>query len=186
MKNNSDKFLLFTLDDQQIALHLNEVEKIARAAEITSMPNVPDVVMGVLNIQGRVLPVVNLRKRFRLEDRDMSIDDHFVVARSSKRSMALWVDYVRDIIEIPRENIVQHDSILPNVPYFEGVVKINEKIILIQDLDKFISLEEEQSLEAAMTQITEAKLLPHCGPRQARTAPQQAMPGLGIRPYSVL
>ena len=135
--NQLDKFVLFTLDNQQIALHLSDVEKIARVAEI----------------QGRIVPVVNLRKRFQLETRDMSLDDHFIIARTSKRSMALWVDYVRDIIEIPKEDIVGHDSILPNVEYFEGVVKINENIILIQDLEKFISLDEEQKLNMAMSRI---------------------------------
>lgn len=151
--NQLDKFVLFTLDDQQIALHLSDVEKIARVAEITHMPNAPDVVMGVLNVQGRIVPVVNLRKRFQLETRDMSLNDHFIIARTSKRSMALWVDYVRDIIEIPKKDIVEHDSILPNVEYFEGVVKINENIILIQDLEKFISLDEEQKLNTAMSRI---------------------------------
>jgi len=155
--NQSDKFVLFTLNDQQIALHLSDVEKITRVAEITTMPNAPDVVMGVINVQGRVIPVVNLRKRFHLEERDISIDDHFIVARTEKRSLALWVDYVRDIINIPKENVIEHDSILPNVDFFEGVVKINEKIILIQDLEKFISLDEEQKLESAMTEIVKEK-----------------------------
>jgi purine-binding chemotaxis protein CheW len=155
--NRSDKFVLFTLNNQQIALHLSDVEKITRVAEITTMPNTPDVVMGVINVHGRIIPVVNLRKRFHLDEREISIDDHFIVVRTSNRSMALWVDYVRDIIEIQKEDVVEHDSILPNVEYFEGVVKLNENIILIQDLEKFISLEEEQQLDAAMTQTAKEK-----------------------------
>jgi purine-binding chemotaxis protein CheW len=157
LNNQSDKFVLFTLNDQRIALHLSDVEKIARVSEITGMPNAPDIVMGVINVQGRIIPVVNLRKRFNLENRDIDLNDHFIIVRTTKRSMALRVDFVRDIVEIPKENIVENSSILPNVEYFEGVVKIQENIILIQDLEKFISLDEEKKLEKAIKQMKDEK-----------------------------
>jgi purine-binding chemotaxis protein CheW len=157
LDNQSDKFVLFTLNDQRIALHLSDVEKIARVVELTSMPNAPDIVMGVINVQGRIIPVVNLRKRFNLENRDIDLNDHFIIVRTTKRSMALWVDFVRDIVEIPKENIVENSSILPNLEYFEGAVKIQENIILIQDIEKFISLDEEKKLEKAITKMKDEK-----------------------------
>ncbi|MFQ5632726.1 MAG: chemotaxis protein CheW, partial [bacterium] len=63
-----ENHLVFTIDDQQFGLPMSQVERIIRAVEVRPVPEAPDYINGVINMQGRVIPVVNLRKRFRLPE----------------------------------------------------------------------------------------------------------------------
>ena len=143
--------VVFNLDEQQYALHLSAVERIVQVAEITPVPQAPAIVLGVINVQGRVIPVINIRKRFRLPDREMSLSDHLIIARTAKRAAALVADAVVSVVERWEEELTTTDRILPGLEYVEGVVKLEDGLILIHNLDTFLSLEEEKTLEQAMT-----------------------------------
>ena len=143
--------VVFNLDEQQYALHLSAVERIVRVAEITLVPQAPAIVLGVINIQGRVIPVINIRKRFCLPDREMSLSDHLIIARTARRAAAMVADAVVSVVERWEEELTAADRILPGLEYVEGVVKLEDGLILIHNLDTFLSLEEEKTLEQAMT-----------------------------------
>ena len=143
--------VVFNLDEQQYALHLAAVERIVRVAEITPVPQAPAIVLGVINVQGQVIPVINIRKRFHLPDREMSLSDHLIIARTAKRAAALVADAVVSVVERWEEELTAADQILPGLEYVEGVVKLEDGLILIHNLDTFLSLEEEKTLEQAMT-----------------------------------
>ena len=144
--NKVRSFVVFTLDDQKFALHLGAVEKIAQAAEIIPLPKAPDIVMGVINVQGRIVPVVNIRRRFRLSERDINVKDHFIVCRANQLNVAILVDAVLDIIECSEKDIIGQANILTDIEYIEGVVKSAEGMILIHDLDKFLSGKESDMI----------------------------------------
>jgi len=140
--NKVQSFVVFTLDDQKFALHLGAVGKIAQAVEIIPLPKAPDIVMGVINVQGRIVPVVNIRRRFQLPERDINVKDHFIVCRTDHLNVAILVDAVLDIIECPQKDIIEQTNILTDVDYVEGVAKSAEGMILIHDLNKFLSNKE--------------------------------------------
>src|SRR4051812_48964203 len=94
------QFLLFTLEGQRYALRLDTVERIVRAAEITPLPNAPAVVLGVLDVEGEVLPVLSLRRRLRLAERDITPADNFLIARTEQRRVVLVVDEAKGVLEI--------------------------------------------------------------------------------------
>ena len=139
-------FVVFTLNDQKFALPLGAVEKIAQAAEIIPLPKAPDIVMGVINVQGRVVPVVNIRRRFRLPERDINVKDHFIVCRANALNVAILVDTVLDIIDCSEKDIIGQTTILTDIEYIEGVIKSPEGMILIHDLDKFLSGKESDMI----------------------------------------
>ena len=139
-------FVVFTLNDQKFALHLGAVEKIAQAAEIIPLPKAPDIVMGVINVQGRIVPVVNIRRRFRFPERDINLKDHFIVCRANHLNVAILVDAVLDIIECSEKDMIGQTNILTDIEYIEGVVKSAEGMILIHDLDKFLSDKESDMI----------------------------------------
>jgi purine-binding chemotaxis protein CheW len=145
-----DQLVVFTLDGWRYALRLAAVERIVRIAEITPLPKAPEIVLGIVNAQGRIVPVVNVRKRFRLPDRDVSLSDHLVVARTSKRFVALVVDAVAGVVARGEAEMTATGAILPCLQFVEGVVKLDDGLIFIHDLDTFLSLEEEKTLEHAM------------------------------------
>jgi purine-binding chemotaxis protein CheW len=151
--DNLHPLLVFTLDEHRYALHLSAVERALRIVEISPLPKAPDIVIGVINVQGRILPVMNIRRRFRLPEREPSLSDQLIIARASRRMVALVADAVIGVIGRPEQEVVEAEKILPGLEYVQGVVKLEDGIILIHDLNRFLSIEEEKKLDTAMMKM---------------------------------
>jgi len=149
--NESVQLVAFMLDEQRYGLRLSVVERVVRIVEVISLPSAPDIVMGVINLAGQVVPVVNIRRRFRLPEKELSLDDRLIIAKTAGRKVALLVDAASSLVEIPASDVIHASKILPRIDYIDGVAKLEDGMILIHDLDKFLSLEEERALDAAMT-----------------------------------
>ena len=145
----------FFLDDRRYALHLDVVERIIPAVEITPLPKAPEIVLGLINIRGRIVPVLNIRRRFRLPDRETELTDHFIIADTSKRTVALPADSASGVIQIFEGEITEATDILPALEYVKGVVKLKDGLLLIHDLESFLSLEEETALNEALSDQVE-------------------------------
>jgi purine-binding chemotaxis protein CheW len=142
--------LLFALDDPRFALPLSIVERVVRAVEITPLPRAPQIVLGVVNARGRIIPVVDIRTFFRLPARDLGVDDRLIIARTPKRVVAVAVDRVIGVSEFPEEEVMDAEKSLPFAEYLRGVVQLDGEILFIYDLDRLLSLEEELLLDAAL------------------------------------
>lgn len=142
--------VLFNLDEQIYALYLSAVRRIVRLVKITLLPKAPEIVLGLINIQGEIIPVVNIRRRFRLPERETNLTDQLIIARTERRVVALVADSVLGVIEYQEEDLIAAEKILPGTEYVEGVVKLKDGIILVHNPDKFLSLDEEKVLEGAM------------------------------------
>jgi purine-binding chemotaxis protein CheW len=153
--NPPDNLVVFTLDSSHYALRLSAVERAVRMVEITPLPHAPEIVVGVVNHQGRIIPVLNIRERFRLPERRAGVSDQLLIARTAQRTVALIVDAVRGVIESPEQGAIAPATIVPGLDYVTGVVKFADGMLFIHDLDEFLSLEEEEALEAAIS--TEAR-----------------------------
>lgn len=150
--NDLRQLVVFTLDDQRYALRLSAVERAVRMVGITPLPKAPGIVLGVINVNGRIVPVLNIRRRFRLAEREPGLSDQLIIARTARRIVALVADGVSDVIERQEREIVAPGAILPGMEHVEGVVKLDDGMIFIHDLDGFLSLGEEEALEAAIGQ----------------------------------
>ncbi len=148
--NTSNQLVVFNLDEQRYALYLSAVTRVVRTVEITPLPKAPDITRGVVNVQGQVVPVVDIRKRFRLPEREMELSDQLVIANTARRAVALVVDAVDGIIELSNQKMIPSEEILPSTEYIEGMVKLEDGLVLIHDLDKFLSLEEDKELDDAL------------------------------------
>ena len=144
----------FTLDEGHYALDLNAVERIIQTVEVTLLPEAPDIVLGVINIHGKIIPVVNISRRFHLPEKDIEPTNRLIIAHTLKRTVALVVDVVLGVIETPEDRVVKADTVLPGMDYVQGVVKMEDGMILIHDLNKFLSLEEEKTLDIAIMNNT--------------------------------
>ncbi len=151
--NDTTQLVAFTLDNCKFALPLPQVERIVHVVEITPLPKAPDVVIGVVNVQGRIIPVVDIRKRFRLPKREMNLNDKIILSQTSKRSVGIMVDSVVNVIEYPKQEVIIPEKILSGIGYVEGVVKLEDGLTLIHNIDSFLSLEEEKTLDDAMKKI---------------------------------
>jgi purine-binding chemotaxis protein CheW len=151
--NRLIRLVHFNLDDQKYALFLSAVIRIIRVVEITGLPKAPEIVLGVINMHGLIIPVFDIRKRFRMPQREMQLGDQLIIASTSKRTIALLVDSVNDVIEISEEKIIAGEKILPGLEYVEGIVKTEDGMILIHNLEQFLSLQEENALHEAMEEL---------------------------------
>jgi purine-binding chemotaxis protein CheW len=144
------RLLVFRLDDWKCALHVSAVEKVHRAVAITPVPGLPEIAMGVVNVHGRVLPVVNLRGRFHLPEKELAPDAYLIVAYTSRRTVVLVVDSVDGVLECKEQEITSASTILPGMEHVEGVLKLNDGMVLIHDLGSFLSIEEDAALDRAV------------------------------------
>jgi len=146
------QLVVFRVDAQRYALSLAVVERIVRAVELTALPSAPAIVLGAINVEGRVLPVLNLRRRFGLPEREIDVSDQFLIAQTTQRTVVLVVDETQKVIEYPNDEFIRPEQIVPGLGQIQGVVKLPDGLVLIHDLELFLSLEEVHALDAAMGQ----------------------------------
>ena len=140
----------FELDGIAYALPLAAVDRVVRAVEITPLPGAPDVILGVINVHGRVVAVADIRKRFGLLPREIELDDAIVIAHTATRRLALVANAVHGVLDYAESDIVEREQIIPESGYVEAVAKTREGLVIIQDLDRFLDISEETSLQRAM------------------------------------
>jgi len=154
MEVTDSNVVVFTLNDRRLALPLTSVLRIVRIAAIDPLPGAPSVVAGVVNVRGEVLPVLSLRERFGMATREVELSDHLVLVRRQNSHIALWVDSVSGVSELGEQSRVAAETIFPGLRYLRSVAKDQDGLVLIQDLDAFLSAEEVVELEAALEQST--------------------------------
>jgi len=142
--------LVFIVDEQEYALPYTVVDKVVRSVEITQLPNAPDIIKGIINVHGRVIPVLSVREKLGCPGRDIDLDDKFIIAKAGKRTISFVVDEIIGIIEPSDKEVVAMDKIMPDPKLFGGTVKLPNNLILIYNTENFLSLKEEEKLREAL------------------------------------
>jgi purine-binding chemotaxis protein CheW len=145
-----NQMVVFRLGQQRYALMLNAVERIVRAVEVMPLPKAPAIVLGVINVEGRILPVLNVRERFGLPDKEITPTNQFLIARTERRPVVLVIDEAEGIVERSSAEIIGPSRIVPGLEQIRGVIKLEDGLALICDLEKFLTLDEADVLEEAM------------------------------------
>lgn len=144
------RLVLLKVDGQTYALHLAAVDRVLRMVEITPLPGAPDAVEGVVNVRGEVVPILSIRRRLGLPERAVGASDSLVVARGRARRLAIIAESVLGVVERPAEAVVGSGDLARGIQHIEGVLKTSDGLVLIQDLERFFSPEEAQSLDLAL------------------------------------
>ncbi|WP_395811322.1 chemotaxis protein CheW [Archangium minus] len=142
--------LLFTLEGQRYALPMEDVRELIRAVRLTPLPRAPVVVEGLLDLRGELLPVLDMRRRFRLPARPLSSSDHLVVAQAGARRVALRVDRAEGLLALEPGSLDSTPRELPGVGYVAGALKLPDGLVLLHDLRTFLSEAEALELEEAL------------------------------------
>lgn len=150
--SRTTQWVVFCLDKGRYALPLAAVDRIVRAVHVTALPQAPDIVLGAIDVQGRVLPVFNIRRRFRLPERAIDPADHFLIARTAQRTVVLVIDSARGVLEGPATDLIRAQSIAPDLEHLQGVIQLEDGLVLIHDLEHFLSPDEARALNEAMNQ----------------------------------
>lgn len=142
--------LIFEVDGVRYGLELARVREVVRAVAVTPLPRGPAVVNGIIDVRGETMPVYDLRRRFGAPEREVQADERFVIARGEKRTAALRVDRVHWTHRIEEGRMEMPSELVSRVQYVSGIVKLPDGMVLIHDLDTFLSASESLELEAEL------------------------------------
>jgi purine-binding chemotaxis protein CheW len=154
MQSAPASFLTFTVGDQQFGIRVDDVREIVRAVELARLPKAPAVIEGLIDLRGAVIPVFDIRLRFRLPPRGVEPADHIVIAQAKERVVGIRVDRATDILALPDTDIDDMNTLVPASEYVAGVARLPEGLVLIHDLATFLSDAEAAALDAATDEAT--------------------------------
>lgn len=143
------QLLTFDVGGRRLALPAAAVGEVTWAVAVTPLPKAPPIVEGVINVRGTVVPVLDIRHRLTLPAQPVALDQHFIVAHAGHRLVALRVDRALDLVSVPEESIETAARLVPGVEYVAGIAKLPDGLIVIHDLQRFLSLEEAEQVDAA-------------------------------------
>jgi purine-binding chemotaxis protein CheW len=132
-RSETVQLLTFKLDDQEYALNIDNVVQVVRMVAVTKAPKAPDFVEGMLNLRGRVIPVVDLRKRCGLPVKPYDLNTQLLIARTDSRTMALMVDGVSEVLSMPAANVEPPENIGVGMEHLAAVGKLGDRLVLIVD-----------------------------------------------------
>lgn len=142
----------FHLGDLRYALDVRRVRRALRAVAVSPLPAAPSIVTGVVNVAGRVLPVIDLRTRLGLPPRHAALADSLLWVDSDGRDLLLPVDRVDTVRHFPRNDIVRAAEIPDASPLLQGIVRLPDGLMFIQDLARLLDLPEREALDHALAQ----------------------------------
>ena len=149
--NRMDKLLVFALSGLRCALPLADIERILRAVEMSPVPNAPEIVMGLVNVHGHIIPVLNIRKLFHLPEVEITLNDQIIIAHTTNRPVAILVDNVICVTEYSDQAIISSEELFPGIEYLQGVAKLQDGILYIYNLDTLLSPEDEVGIEPLLS-----------------------------------
>ncbi len=155
-KIKETQLVVFQLGTEEYGVPITQVEEIIRIPEITRIPNMPHFIEGVINLRGRIIPIVDLRKRFKLEQKVRDEKSRIIIGeitmspdRQETQSVGLIVDGVTEVLRIPQELI---EPIPPTISYIDtryldGVAKLEKRLVILLDLYKVLTELEKETLK---------------------------------------
>ena len=150
MSASSSSLIVFRIGDQDFAVGVAAIERVLRAVEIAPLPDAPRGVRGVINLQGRIVPVFDLGTRFGQPTREVRASDHLLIAHTHWRTVALLVDAVVGVVPRCEAQITSAAEILPDLACVSGVMKLAGGLVLVHDVERFLSIEDHAALQLAL------------------------------------
>lgn len=143
-----ETYLSFRLSEEVFAINVSKVINILEVSQITRIPKTPEYMKGVINLRGAVLPVIDLRTKFGLPEKEATVDTSIIVLsidlNGEEVLLGTLVDAVREVLELKSEEIAPAPTIGAkyNTGFIEGMYRTDDKFIMILDIDKIFSTDE--------------------------------------------
>lgn len=143
------QLVTFKLGNEEFALDILKVQEINRVVEITKVPKAPDFVEGVINLRGRVIPIVDIRKKFHLNIKEATKETRIIVVNIMNKTIGLIVDSVSEVLRISSSTIQPPPPLIAGLDsdYIKGVGKLDERLIILLDIDRIFTTGEQRLIE---------------------------------------
>jgi purine-binding chemotaxis protein CheW len=134
------QLVTFNLGNEEYAVAILKVQEINRMKEITRVPNSPSYVEGVINLRGKVIPVVNLRSKFGLDNKENNEQTRIMIMDIQGITMGLVVDSVSEVLRIPSSTVEPTPPMASNISaeFIKGIAKMDERLIILLDMDRLL------------------------------------------------
>ncbi len=152
-KRQDDELLqlvTFSIGEEEFGVNILKVQEIIRTMDITKVPRAPDFVEGVINLRGKVIPIIDLRSRFGLSSKPEDKDTRIIVIEINNIIVGFVVDAVSEVLRIPAGTVEPPPPVVAGVDsdYISGVGKLKERLLIMLDLDRLLSTEDMDMLNA--------------------------------------
>lgn len=138
------KVIVFQLVDKEYGIPVNQVRYIEKIDHITRVPGTVPFVKGVINLRGVIIPIIDLRLRFGIEEVEYSDNTRVIIVAVDDKEVGLIVDAANDVIDIPSTSIEPAPEVVgtEEVAYIKGVAKMNRRLLILIDLQTVLDISD--------------------------------------------
>ncbi len=146
------QLVTFSIGGEEFGVEILKVQEIVRSMEMTRVPNAPDFGEGVVNLRGRVIPIIDMRKRFGLERKEHDSRTRIIVIDMNGVVTGFVVDSVSEVLRLPRNTIEPPPPVVAGIEseYISGVGKLEDRLLILLDMDSLLSSKEQRLLGQAV------------------------------------
>ncbi|MEA3374366.1 MAG: chemotaxis protein CheW [Campylobacterota bacterium] len=140
----ANRYLTFFVEDEQYGIDISKIKEIIAAMHITHIPKTPDFVKGVINLRGSIIPVVDIRLKFGMPEREIDMNTAIIIYEVDKVSIGFIVDQVEDVLSLDKEHISEapHFGSSIDTSFIENVAEVDNDVIMLLNLEKIFEAEE--------------------------------------------
>jgi purine-binding chemotaxis protein CheW len=149
----------FRIGEETFGVRIGSVREIVRVPEITAVPNASETIEGVINLRGKIIPVMDLRKRFGLVEIQPDKKNRILVVEMDNKLVGLIVNSASEVLKIPPSEIESPSSVFADgeSSYVTGVGKLNGRLIILLDISKLLHRPEFKKLEEAAETVASVR-----------------------------
>ena len=142
------QLVTFRLANEEYGLPITKVQEINRVVPVTKLPQTPPFMEGIINLRGRIIPVIDLRKRFTMLAAAHDDETRIIIVEISGQTVGVTVDAVKEVVRLNTGNIEPPPTtVAVDSQYIYGVGKINDRLIILLDIDKVFTAQEELAVK---------------------------------------
>lgn len=150
MSNKEMKILIFLINDEYFGIDIMEVERILSFSPLTEIPDSPNFIEGVINYEGSILPIINLKKKFSMKNLVGSNEDEtkIIVSKQDQCKYGVMVDLVSEVKDISMDIVEETPEIVKGISerYIKGLIKLDDKIVILLNLYTILTDDEKKLL----------------------------------------
>lgn len=157
-KNNSEptellQLVSFKIGKEEFGVDILQVQEINRMMNLTKVPNSPSYVDGVVNLRGRIIPVMNLRTKLNLEKKEYDSDTRIIVVEICGKTLGFTVDEVSEVLRIPKNITEAPPEMIADIDskFIRAIGKLDDRLLILLDLEKILAANDERVLVNAST-----------------------------------
>ncbi len=159
------QLVIFRLGAEEYGVPITQVQEINLLSKPTKIPNSPSFLEGVISLRKQIIPVVDLKKRFSIEQTDYTKDARIMIVEVNDSIIGVIVDEVLEVLRLPASSIEPPPPVIAGITaaYLDGVGKLDDRLFILLNMDKILTLDEQEELEQVEKVAESGELVVHEG-----------------------